>query len=144
MPRHSRTGAVDRPGDRLVGAAKRGKCQHAEHRIEEPPAGMAAQLLPGRSDHPDDEGEYRQWPYPADDIQRPGVRCEDDEASAKEAHERGRDGCPSLRLVRPKRGEQCEQRPTKGEGEQHRTSNHVFLRPPQRADNQHNRGNQPA
>ena len=57
LPRHSRAGSVDRRGDRLVGAADCGKCQHTEHGVEEPPASMTAQLTPRNGDHPYDERE---------------------------------------------------------------------------------------
>jgi len=95
-------------------------------------------------DHPHDEREYRQRPEPAHDIQRPCIGSEDDEAGAKESHERGWHGGPSLRLVGPTSGEQRKQRPAKGERQQHRTRNHVFLRATKWADDKHDRGNEPA
>jgi len=125
LTRHGRRRAVYRGCDSLPGAAKCGNGQHTEHRKQQPPAGMAAQPTPRHGDHPHHEGKYRQWPYPAEDIQCPRVRCEDDEAGAKQAHEHGGHGCPSLRLVCPKRGEQRQQRPAKGEREQDRAGNDV-------------------
>jgi hypothetical protein len=120
-------GAPDRHlASRLVGTSHRGESQHAEHRIENPPARTAAQIAARATHHPYDERKEHDGPEPSDPILDDGAGP-DEHAHAKDGHQAGRYRRPVLRLIGPSRGESRQQRPTEREPEKYDSTDHVLL-----------------
>src|SRR5688572_10865809 len=105
---------------RLVSAAERRQGEKAENGVEQPPAGATTQLPAGVDEHPNDEREKRWRPYPTEGLEHSGAGRKDQEACTGEAHERGGNCCPALRLVCPARRTCGEQSPAQGECEHRR------------------------
>ena len=102
-----------------IAAADRGEGGDRDDRVEHPPAAAARQLPADLDGDPDQQAQQGGRPHPTKGVHGGAARGEDEQRGTAHAHHGGGNGGPALRVVGEEHRQCQQQRPSRGETEEH-------------------------